>query len=53
MNIVWIAVGVGFVAILAQRLAWVEGREAQPHLGFVSHQWLVNYRRSEVSDAQR
>jgi hypothetical protein len=50
MNIAWIVLGVG---ILAKRLAWVDGREAQPHLGFVSHQWLVDHRLTEVSDPQR
>ena len=53
MNIVWIVLGVGFVAIFAKRLAWVGGRDALPHLGFVSQQWLAEHRLSEVSDPQR
>jgi hypothetical protein len=53
MNIAWIVRGVGLVGILAKLIAWVDGRDAQPHLGFVSHQWLVDHRLSEVSDPQR
>jgi hypothetical protein len=50
MNIASIVLGVGFVGILAKPLAWVDGRDAQPHLGFVSHRWLVDHRLSEASD---
>jgi len=34
MNIAWVVLGGGFVGILAKRLAWVDGPNAQPHLGF-------------------
>jgi predicted ferric reductase len=50
MTIVWIALGVGIVGILAMRIAWPDRRDARSHLGFVSHQWLADHRVSQVSD---
>jgi hypothetical protein len=52
MNIVWIVLGVGIVAAMAKR-AWAAERDAQSHLGFVSHRWLADHRLSHVSDPER
>lgn len=53
MNIVWIILSVAIAGVIAKRVARVEERHAQSHLGFVSHQWLADHRLSQVSDPQR
>jgi predicted ferric reductase len=52
LNIVWIVGGIGIVAAIA-KWAWADERDAQSHLGFVSHRWLADHRLSQVSDPQR
>jgi hypothetical protein len=52
MNIAWIVLGIGVVAVLAKWLAWPANRDARANLGFVSHQWLAEHRLSQVSDSR-
>ena len=52
MTVVWIVVGVAAIAALANRIVWPYKRR-EPDLGFVSHQWLVEHRSSDLSDRQR
>lgn len=47
----WIAVGLAMMVALASR-PWRHSR-AEQDLGFVSHQWLAEYRTSHMSDAER
>lgn len=48
----WIAFGLAMMVALASR--WPERHSrADQDLGFVSHQWLAEYRTSHMSDADR
>jgi hypothetical protein len=53
MNIVWILVGIGIFGVLAKQIAWPHERGEQANLGFVSQQWLLEHRLSQISDSQR
>jgi len=53
MNLGWIVAGIGIVAVLTKCAAWLDGRGTAPALGFVSHQWLAEYRLSQISDPHR
>jgi len=51
MTILWIVVGVA-IAALAKHIRWPHERR-ESELGFVSHQWLLEYRLSQISDPRR
>jgi hypothetical protein len=50
MIAVWIVLGLAIVAGLARRAARLR---ADSDLGFVSRQWLAEYRLSHISNPQR
>jgi len=51
MNIVWIILSVA-VAGIVRKWAASAGTPDRSHLGFVSHQWLADYRLSQESDPE-
>jgi hypothetical protein len=53
MNFVWIVVGVVIFGVLAKWTGWRRERGRQSNLGFVSEQWLVEHRFSQISDRQQ
>jgi hypothetical protein len=48
MNILWIAVGIAIVGVLATRVTWTR-QLRKSHLGFVSEHWLAEHRLSDIS----
>jgi len=50
MNVMWMMAGIGIVGASATFLAWLRGRGRERHLGFVSHQWIIEHRPSYASD---
>lgn len=49
MIVAWIVFGMVITAALAKRIAWSHAR-SRSDLGFVSHQWLAEQRRSQPGD---
>jgi hypothetical protein len=52
MNDLLIAVLAGVVVVIAVAVRW-RGRSRYPELGFVSHQWVAEYRQSQQHDLSR
>lgn len=44
MNALWMVLGVGLFGLIARTVGWSRGRRRPADLGFVSHQWLAEYR---------
>jgi len=51
-NMLWIILSVAIAGVIVKWAASAAERHTQSHLGFVSHQWLVDHRLSQVSDPQ-
>jgi hypothetical protein len=52
MNGLLIAAGLGVSVVIAAVVRWW-GRGRDPELGFVSHQWVAEYRLSQQHDLSR
>jgi len=52
MNVLWIVAGFAILGCLAKQVAWVFERRCQAELGFVSQQWLIEHRLSQLSHSQ-
>jgi len=46
-------VAIGVIAILAKSVVWTDKHRRPSDLGFVSQQWLIEHRLSQISDPQR
>jgi hypothetical protein len=53
MSLVWLVVAIGVIAIFAKWVVWPDGHARPSDLGFVSQQWLIEHRLSQISDPQR
>ena len=46
MSVMWTMAGIGIAGACATFLARLRGRGRERHLGFVSHQWIIEHRPS-------
>jgi len=53
MGVILIVVGVAVAGALVNGMMRARGPSSDSHLGFVSHQWIAEYRLSLPPDEQR
>jgi hypothetical protein len=52
MSVFWVLVGAAF-AVAVALAAWSSGSRRRPDLGFVSNQWINEYRQSHGTGIER